>query len=82
MKLGRTLIILWAASMALFVAAGVVSLVAPEYLDGVPGLAVRFFLGYCAIIVVSQVSAAMTAIGKRYDALAGNKPVSLRLLLR
>lgn len=82
MKPGRTLIILWAASMVLFVAAGVVTLVAPEYLEGIPGLTFRFFLGYCAIIVVSQVSAAMTAIGKRYDARAGNRPVSLRLLLR
>ena len=82
MKLGRTLIILWTASMALFIAAGVVSLYTPEYLDGVPGLTIRFFLGYCAIIVVSQVLSAMVAIRKLLDDLTKKKPVSFRLLLR
>ena len=82
MKLGRTLIILWAASMALFIAAGVVSLYTPEYLNGVPGLTIRFFLGYCAIIVVSQVLSAMAAIRKLLDDLTKKKPVSFRLLLR
>ena len=82
MKLGRTLIILWAASMALFIAAGFVSLYTPEYLNGVPGLTIRFFLGYCAIIVVSQVLSAMAAIRKLLDDLTKKKPVSFRLLLR
>jgi len=82
MKLGRTLILLWAASMALFISVGVITLYTPEYLDGVPGLTIRFFLGYCAIIVVFQVLSAMAAIRKLLDDVTRKKPVSFRLLLR
>jgi len=82
MKLGRTLILLWAASMALFISVGVITLYTPEQLDGVPGLTIRFFLGYCAIIVVSQVLSAMVAIRKLLDDVTRKKPVSFRLLLR
>lgn len=82
MKLGRTLIILWIASMALFIATWVVTLVTPETMSGVPGLAIRFFLGYCGIIVVAQVFSAMAAIGKLFEDLSAKKPVSIRLLLR
>ena len=82
MKLGRTLIILWAASLALFIATGVIALVTPEYLEGVSGLTIRFFLGYCAIIVVSQVLSAMVAIRKLLEDVIREKPVSFRLLLR
>ena len=82
MKLGRTLIILWVASMALFIAVGVVTLVTPEAMSGLPGLAIRFFLGYCAIIVVAQVLSAMVAIRRLFEDLAAKKPISLRLLIR
>ena len=82
MKLGRTLIILWLASIALFTATAIVTLVAPEAMSGVPGLTIRFFLGYCAIIVVSQVFAAMVAIRKLLQDLSAKKPVSMRILLR
>ena len=82
MKLGRTLIMLWAASLALFTAAGIVTLVTPEYLEGVPGLTIRFFLGYCAIIVVAQVLSAMVAIRRLLDDVTKKKPVPFRLLLR
>ena len=82
MRLGRTLIILWAASIALFAATAIVTLVTPEALSGVPGLAIRFFLGYCAIIVVSQVWAAMHAIRRLFEELSAKKPVSMRILLR
>ncbi len=82
MKLGRTLFILWTASMALFIATGIVTLYTPDLLSGVPGLTIRFFLGYCAIIVVSQVLSAMVAIRRLLEDLTAKKPVSLRLLLR
>lgn len=82
MKLGRKLIILWAASMALFIATGIVTLVTPEIMSGIPGLTIRFFLGYCGIIIVAQVFSAMVAIRKLFEELAEKKNVSLRLLLR
>lgn len=82
MKLGRTLLILWVASLALFTATGIAALATPDIMDGVPGLTIRFFLGYCGIIVVSQVFAAMHAIRKLFDDMSAKKPVSLRLLLR
>lgn len=82
MKLGRTLIILWAASLALFTATGIAALVTPDLMSGVPGLTIRFFLGYCGIIVVAQVLSTMRAIRSLFDDLAAKKPVSLRLLLR
>jgi hypothetical protein len=82
MKLGRTLIILWAASIALFTATGIATLATPELMSGIPGLTIRFFLGYCGIIVVSQVFSAMHAIRNLLDDAATKKPVSLRVLLR
>lgn len=62
MKLSRTLIILWLASLTLFAAAGLATLAHLEILHGVSGWAIRFFLGYCGIIVVSHVLAAMQAV--------------------
>jgi len=82
MKLGRTLIILWLASIALFTATAIVTLVTPEFMSGVSGLTIRVFLGYCGIIVVSQVFSAMVAIRKLFEDLSAKKPVSLKILLR
>jgi hypothetical protein len=82
MKLGRTLIILWVASMTLFIATAIATLVTPYLMSGVSGLTIRFFLGYCGIIVVSQVFSAMAAVRKLFEELSAKRPVSLRLLLR
>jgi hypothetical protein len=82
MKLGRTLIILWAASIALFTATAIATLVTPELMSGVSGLTIRFFLGYCGIIVVAQVFSAMVAIRKLLEDMSAKKPVSLKILLR
>ena len=82
MKLGRTLIILWVASIALFSATAIATLVTPEVMSGVSGLTIRFFLGYCGIIVVAQVFSAMNAIRKLFEDLSAKKPVSLKVLLR
>lgn len=54
MKIGMKMIIFWAASLALFAGAGVVFLLHPEWLSGVQGPFILFFLGYCGIIVVAQ----------------------------
>ena len=62
MKNGIKLIILWIASLVLFAGAGITILVASDWMSGVHGLAIRFFLGYCAIIVVAQVFAVMEVI--------------------
>ena len=62
MKIGIKLVILWIASLLLFAAAGVAALVASDWMSGVHGLAIRFFLGYCGIIVVAQVYAFMAVI--------------------
>ncbi len=82
MKLGRKLIILWVASMTLFIATAIATLVTPDLMSGVSGLTIRFFLGYCGIIVVSQVFSAMAAVRKLFEEVSAKKPVSLRLLLR
>lgn len=82
MKLGRTLTLLWLASLALFAAAGIAALTAPETLGGVSGWVIRFFLGYCGIIVTAQVLAAMEAIRRLLQESTAQKPVSLHVLLR
>jgi hypothetical protein len=54
MNIGIKLIIFWIASLVLFAGAGIVSLFFPDWLSGVQGLFILFFLGYCSIIVVAQ----------------------------
>lgn len=80
MKLGRTMTLLWLASLALFAATGLAILAAPDAFDGTSGWVIRFFLGYCGIIVTAQVLAAMESIRK----LIGEHRLAnpLRLLLR
>lgn len=62
MKIGKKLLLLWAASMVLFVSAGVATWMTLDVMEGVSGLTIRFFLGYCGIIVVSQVFFALKAV--------------------
>lgn len=62
MKIDIKLIILWIASLVLFTGAGVAVVAASDWMNGVQGLAIRFFLGYCGIIVVAQVYAFMEVI--------------------
>lgn len=65
MKIDKKMVILWIASLMLFAGVGVIALVMPEWLSGIHGLTIRFFLGYCAIIVVAQVHAFMEG-GRRW----------------
>lgn len=54
MNIGIKVILFWIASLALFVGAGIVFRLYPQWLSGMPGLFVCFFLSYCAIIIVAQ----------------------------
>lgn len=82
MKITRTLILLWLASLALFTAAGLATLALPQTLSGVGGWTIRFFLGYCAIIIVAQVLAAMDTVRQLLADSAAQKPLLQRLLAR
>ena len=62
MEIGRKLLLLWVASLALFISAGVATWMTLDVMEGVSGLTIRFFLGYCGIIVVFQVFSALKAV--------------------
>ncbi len=81
MKIGRKLLILWAASLVLFSATGVASWLTMDLMTGVSGLTIRFFLGYCGIIVVSQVFAAFDELRQLLADIAAGKPGAIRSLL-
>lgn len=82
MKIGLKLLLLWAANLALFSCAGLATWLSLTVMDGVSGLMIRFFLGYCAIIVVAQVYAAITEVGRLYQDISSKRPQSLKALLR
>ena len=50
--------------------------------DGFTGLVIRFFLGYCAIILVAQVFSALAAIRDVLDELTRKKKTGSRVVLR
>lgn len=52
----------WLASLTLILATLVVGMVTPEVMNGISGLMIRFFLGYCGIIMVAQLFAALAAV--------------------
>jgi hypothetical protein len=82
MEIGRKLLLLWAASLALFISAGVATWMTLDVMEGVSGLTIRFFLGYCGIIVVSQVFPALEAVQKLICDWTEKKPQPIRQLLR
>ncbi|MBE0577536.1 MAG: hypothetical protein IH613_16780 [Desulfuromonadales bacterium] len=82
MKIGLKLLILWAASITLFLCAGLATWLGMDVMDGVSGLTIRFFLGYCAIIVVSQVFSAFAAVCQLYRDITEKQPESIRVLFR
>jgi hypothetical protein len=82
MKVGLKLLVLWIASMALFISAGIATWLAMDVMEGISGLTIRFFLGYCGIIIVSQVVPALTAVRQLIDDLTEKKPESIRVSLR
>ncbi len=72
----------WLASMALIMATLVASMVTPNVMDGISGLVIRFFLGYCGIIMVAQLVASLSAIRRLFEELTSAKPVARRVFLR
>lgn len=82
MEIGRKLLLLWAASLALFISAGVATWMTLDVMEGVSGLTIRFFLGYCGIIVVFQVFSALEAAQKLICDWTEKKPQPIRRLLR
>jgi len=82
MKFGAQLWILWLASMALFISTGIATWLTMDIMEGISGLTIRFFLGYCGIIIVFQVFAALSAIRDLVNDVSAKKPQSTRVMLR
>lgn len=55
---------------------------APEVLTGVSGIVIWIFLGYCALIVIAQLFAAMMALRRMLDDLMAKKNPSKKVSLR
>ena len=77
MKIGAKLKVFWIASMALFISTAVATWVTMDVMEGVSGLTIRFFLGYCGIIVVFQAFSALAAIRQLIYDLTEKKPDSI-----
>lgn len=70
-------------SLALPLAGAVTYLfLSPEAFSGFSGIVIWIFLGYCAIIVVAQLTAALLAIGRLIDEMTHKKAPSRRIMLR
>lgn len=82
MKFGPKLWMLWAASMALFICTGIATWLTMDIMEGISGLTIRFFLGYCGIIIVFQVFAALSAIRELIQELSAKQTKSIRIMLR
>jgi hypothetical protein len=74
MKIGAKLLALWVASLALYIGIAVASWLRLDVMEGVSGLMIRFFLGYCGIIVVSQVFAVLEPVRKLANDLMARNP--------
>lgn len=77
MKIGLKVLVLWAASITLYVCAGLAAWLGMEVMDGVSGITIRFFLGYCGIIIVFQVFTALTEL-KLFNDSTENHSESIR----
>lgn len=55
---------------------------APEVLTGFSGMVIWVFLGYCAIVVVVQLFAALAALRRMLDETVTRKNPSTRIWLR
>jgi len=82
MKFGPKLWVLWTASMALFISTGIATWLTMDIMDGISGITIRFFLGYCGIIIVFQVFAALSAIRDLLHEMSAKKTESIQIMLR
>ena len=72
----------WLASLTLILATLVAGMVTPEDMDGVSGYVIKFFLGYCGIIMIAQLFACLAAVRRLFEEVFAAKPVSRRAYLR
>lgn len=72
----------WLASLTLIMATLVAAMVTPEIMTGISGFVIRFFLGYCGIIIIAQLFASLAAVRRLFEELFNAKPVSRRAYLR
>jgi len=82
MEIGWKLLLLWTASTALFISVGIATWLTMDVMEGISGLTIRFFLGYCGIIVVFQVFSALKAIQQLICDLTERDSQSIRPFLR
>lgn len=82
MKIDKKLLVLWLASMALFISIAIATWLGMAVMEGVSGLTIRFFLGYCGIIIVSQVFSAVDALRQFFADTTADQPATVRGLLR
>jgi len=82
MEIGWKLLLLWTASTALFISVEIATWLTMDVMEGVSGLTIRFFLGYCGIIVVFQVFSALKAIQQLICDLTERDSQSIRPFLR
>ena len=72
----------WLASLTLILATLVAGMITPDIMTGISGFVIRFFLGYCGIIMLAQLFASLAAIRRLFEELSGAKPISRRVYLR
>lgn len=82
MEIGWKLLLLWTASTALFISVEIATWLTMDVMEGISGLTIRFFLGYCGIIVVFQVFSALKAIQQLICDLTERDSQSIRPFLR
>lgn len=72
----------WLASLTLILATLVAGMVTPDIMTGISGFVIRFFLGYCGIIMLAQLFASLAAIRRLFEEFSRAKPISRRVYLR
>ena len=82
MKIGAKLIVLWIASTALFISTGIATWLTLDVMEGFSGMTIRFFLGYCGIIVVFQVYSALAAVRQLFNEVTEKKHEVIRVSQR
>jgi hypothetical protein len=76
--------ILWITALGLFWAfwCFAPALLGWNIMDGSSGLVIKFFLGYCAIILVAQLFSALAAVRSLLEELNRESKPSRRVMLR
>ena len=81
MKISIKLLVLWVASLVLFTSAGIATWMGMALMEGLSGLMIRFFLGYCSIIVVAQAFTTIAELRQFFREATPEQAKSIRVLL-